>query len=864
MKDDDYREEIDFHLDSRAEMNREAGMGEREAHDSARRQFGNATVIKEEMRRMHVDIFFEGLLQDLRYAIRGFARQPLFTLTAVFAAALGIGSTTAVFSVVDRILFRSLPYPEDDRLVSVGMMAPLDTNEFLLPDAYFDWRKHQTAFSTITSFAPGVADCDLTEVNPARLSCARVEGNFLPAFGLSTALGRNFTAQEDLPNGPRVALMSYGLWQSRYGRDPKITGRTLAIDGQSVTVVGVLPAAFEMPNMTRPDLLMPETLDEAHERASRALRVFARLKPGVNIEQARAAMAPLFEDSLKYVPPQFRKEVHLRIRSLRDRQVQGARGASWVLLGAVAAVLLIACANIANLLLARATSRRKEMAVRAALGAGRGRLIRQTFSETVLLGVFGGAAGCGLASVLLRIFIRMAPEGVPRLDQASLDPRVLVFALSGSILAGVLFGIAPAVEKPLAESLSGTRTAGSRRALLREWLVTAQIAVSVVLLACAGLLLRSLWNMQRVPLGMQAEHVVTAEFVLGKQGYSEDARQIQFFDDLEKRIARIPGVSSFVVSDSLPPSGGVRGRLMASIQVEGQPPFDEGTGGLIPWRFVTPGYFSTLGIPVVRGRAFSEEDRAPAAKTIILSESFARRLFPDGDALGKRIKTESWETVIGIAADVRDRGPMHPIEPEFYELRKHIPDETFANSERGLGWRQAKVAIRTPVAANVMDGWIKREFAALDPSLPVTLGSMNERVGELMDGPRFNALLLGLFAGMGVLLAAIGLYGVMAFLVGQRTQEIGVRMALGATPGVISKMVLSRAVAWTLAGVVLGLGASYFAVRAIQSMLFDVTAHDPWTFAVAAPVLFVIALVAAWIPSLRAARVDPMTALRHE
>jgi putative ABC transport system permease protein len=861
---DDFREEIEFHLRMRTELNREAGLSDDQARESARRQFGNTTIFEEEMRRMHVNTFFESLLQDLRYAARGFARQPLFTLTAVFAAALGIGSTTAVFSVVDRILFRGLPYAHDEQLVSLGMMAPLDTNEFLFADAYFDWRKHQTPFASITSFTAGVADCDLTQINPLRLGCARVEGNFLPTFGIAPVLGRNFTTEEDVPNGPRVALMTYGLWQTRFARDPNITGKTILIDGQPVTIVGVLPANFEMPTLVHPDLLFPEALDEARERAGRALRVFARLKPGVTLVQAQAAMEPLFESSLQYVPPQFRKEVHLRIRSLRDRQVEDARTASWVLLGAVAAVLLIACANIANLLLARATSRRKEMAVRAALGAGRARLIRQTLTETLLLGVLGGLAGCALAWALLRIFIGMAPNAIPRLDQAGLDLRVLLFALAGSVAAGLAFGIAPAIENPRAESLTGTRTAGARRMLLREWLCAGQIAISLVLLACAGMLLRSLWKIQSVPLGMEAEHVITAEFVLGRQGYSEDARQHQFFNDLEDRLRGIPGAESFVISDYLPPSGGTRGRLLATIQVEGQPPFEQGTGGLITWRYVTPGYFKTLGIPIVSGRVFNEQDRAPGASAIMLSQAFARRLFPNADAVGKRIKTTEWATVVGVAADVKNLGPLQPSEPEYYILRRHVPDATSQIQEPPTGWRQAKVAIRTSVNSKVMDGWIKREFAALDPALPVKLGSMQQRVGRLVDRPRFNAFLLTLFAGMGVLLAAIGLYGVMAFLVGQRTQEIGVRMALGATPGAITKLVLSRAAAWTLAGALAGLAGALFATRAIHSMLFEVPARDPWTFLVVLPVLLLIALGAAWIPTLRASRVDPMTALRHE
>ncbi|HLK19344.1 MAG TPA: ABC transporter permease, partial [Bryobacteraceae bacterium] len=783
---------------------------------------------------------------------------------AIFAAALGIGSATAVFSVVDRILFRSLPYPQDDRLVSIGMMAPLDFNEFLLPDAYFDWRKHQTAFQSMTSFVAGVADCDLTQTNPLRLGCAQVEGNFLSSFGISPILGRSFTAQEDVPNGPRVALLAYGVWQSRFGRDPNIPGKSILIDGQPVTIVGVLPANFEMPTLAHADLLFPEALDEARERSGRLLRVFARLKPDVSLEQARASMQPMFEDALKYVPAQFRKEVHLRIRSLRDRQVQDARTASWVLLGAVGSVLLIACANIANLLLARATNRRKEMSVRAALGAGRGRLIRQTLTETLLLGVMGGGFGCALAWVLLRIFLGLAPQGIPRLEQATLDPRVLLFALAGSIASGLLFGIAPAFQKPQPESLTGSRTAGARGMLLREWLCAAQIAISLVLLASAGMLLRSLWKLESIPLGLNAEHVITAEFVLGRQGYSDEKRQIQFFNSLEARLSKIPGAAASTISDSLPPSGGTRGRLLASMQVEGQPPFEKGTGGLIMWRYVTPGYFSTLGIPMLQGRAFTEADREPGASAMILSQTFAQRLFPNGDAIGRRIKTTEWATVVGVAADVRNLGPMRPAEPEYYILRKHGSDAMSHFQEPPDGWREAKVAIRTSVNSKVMAGWLTREFAALDPALPVTIGTLRQEVRRMVDRPKFNALLLSLFAGMGMLLAAIGLYGVMAFLVGQRTPEIGVRMALGATPIAIVQLVLSRAMRWTLAGVLIGLVGSLFATRMIEGMLFDVPARDPWTFAVVVAALLLVAISAAAIPTLRASRIDPMLALRHD
>jgi len=862
-RESDVQAEIAAHLEMRAELNRQAGMLPDAAADAARRQFGNTTLIGEEMRSMHINTFFESLGQDLRYALRGFLRNPIFTLTAVLAAALGIGSSAAVFSVVDRILFRSLPYPNDNRLVSLGMLAPLDSNEFLFAEAYFDWRKHQTPFESITSFTAGTVDCDLTEANPARLGCARVENNFLSTFGVSPMLGRNFTPEEDRPNSAKVALMSYGLWQSRFARDPNMAGKVILLDGQPVTIVGVLPASFEMPDLASPDLLIPEMLNEATERNGRALRVFARLKPGVTLTQALDAMQPLFQRMLETVPLAFRKEVHLQIRSLRDRQVQDARTAAWVLLASVIAVLLIACANIANLLLARSTSRQRELSVRAALGASRGRLARQTLTETMLLGLLGGVFGCALAWALLHVFIGIAPNGIPRLQQASLDGRVLLFVCIGSLISGLVFGLAPAISNPRAGSLTGFRTIGQHKTFLRETLVAAQIAVSLVLLTGAGMLLRSLWKLQSVPLGMETEHVITAGFVLGKQRYSQDVQQLQFYDQLESRLRQIPGAASFVITDSLPPGGG-RARPLSSIQAEGQRSFQGGTGGMVPWRYVTPGYFATLGIPIVRGRGFREEDRAPAEHAIILSESLARKLFPNEDAVGKRVKTDGWATVIGVARDVRDLGPVIRAGAQYYALRTRTPEQALRNEMGPSGWREGYVAIRTSVNPQVMADWIRREFAAIDPALPISLSSMQQRMHTLVQRPRFNALLLSLFAGMGVLLAAVGLYGVMAFLVGQRTQEIGVRMALGATPAGITKLVLLRALLWTLAGAAGGVVGSIFAARALRTMLFQVPQQDPWTWGIALPALLLIALGAAWIPSRRAARVDPMAALRQE
>jgi putative ABC transport system permease protein len=805
------------------------------------------------------------LAQDLRYAARGFVRTPTFTVAAVFAIALGAGAGAAVFSVVDRILFRSLPYADAGRLVSVGFMAPIIPQEFMLGADYVEWRARQQPFASITSWT-GLNDCDLTGAGPVRLSCAQVEASFLPTLGIQPIAGRNFTRDEDLPNAPPVALLSYGLWRSRFAADPAVVGKTIPLDGRSATIVGVLPPQFELPTLEHADLLVPQAMDEAQQRrpnTGRVLQSIARLKPGVTPTQAAAALQPLFQASLQFVPGPFRKEVTLRVRSLRDRQIHDARLASWILLGAVLAVLLIACANVANLLLARAATRQRELAVRLALGAGRGRLVRQALTESLLLAATGGVAGCLLAAALLRIFVAIAPEGIPRLQQATVDLRVLLFTVTVSLASGILFGLAPAFEHPRAEMLAGWRSIGARQYLFRHALVAAQICASLVLLTGAGLLLRSLWNLQNQPLGMRTGSVLTATITLGQKSYDEPANQLAFFEELERRLHRIPGVTHLALSDSTPLSGTARSTIYSVIDVAGRPRSAEGTGGMVTWRAVTPGYFAALGVPILRGRGFEETDRDPQQNAVVFGDSLARRMFPGEDPIGKQIlgrdvelgRSAPWLTVIGVAGNVKNSALMDADDPEYYIVRKHAP-ERFG--------RTATAILSGPMDPSALARWVRATVTALDPALPVDLETLDQRVGKLAQRPRFNAWLLGLFAAMGLLLSAIGLYGVVSFLVAQRTREIGVRMALGATPGAIVQLVLGHAVRWTLAGAALGAAASLFAARLLAALLFQVSARDPWILAAAIAALSATALLAAWVPSRRAARVDPIQALRQE
>jgi len=864
--DDELREEAAHHLEMLIEQARAAGHSETEAAFQARRKFGNTTAIHEEVRAVHVNRILENLLQDVRYSFRSLRTNRSFAITAMLAAAVGIGPTTAVFSAVDRLLFRPLPYAHQDRLVSVGMLAPLDSNEFLFASPYFELRRHRPVFEAVTAFQAGTIPCDLTEQNPVRLRCLRVERTFLEMFGMSPVVGRTFSTGEDAPNGPRAALISYGLWQSRFGSDPGVVGRTLPLDGAAVTIAGVLPAAFEMPTLTRADILLPLALNEATERNGRALRVFARLPEGLSAAQARLQLQPYFAQALEGVPPAFRKEINYQVRSVRDRQLGDVKLVSVALFGSVLGLLLLACANIATLVLARGLGREREMAMRAALGASRLRLASQSLTECMVLALTGGAAGVVLAWVLVRTFAAMAPGALPKLDQASIDWRVLGFALAASIVSGLVFGIVPALRTPKASLIGGGwRSVGSGAGRLRTLLVSLQIAISIMLLTGAGLLLRSLWNMQSAPLGLDAGHVVTARFILGKERYGNDQRQIAFFGELEQRLASVPGAEASAITDSVPPTGGTRGRPLNTIEIEGRARPPEGTGGMAPWRFVSPGYFATLRIPIVRGRGFIEQDREAAMFSMVISDSYARSVFPNEDPIGKRMlrgPKGEWFTVIGVAGDVRNVGLSKKADPEYYVVRKPTPDLTYANQEPPIGWRAATAMVRTPLDPKLTAKAMRDTLAALDPTLPVEIETMRQRVGSQLERPRFNAILLGLFATIGMALAAVGLYGVVSFLVSQRKQEIGVRMALGATPHAIERLILGHAARWTAIGVAFGVIGALLATRALRTLLFGVPARDPWTLAAVVALLAAVAFGAAWVPSRRASRLDPLTTLR--
>ena len=812
------------------------------------------------------------LLQDVRYALRQLRTSSGFTAVTVLTLALGIGATTAMFSLVDGALFRSLRYPHAEQLTSAGVIAPIIDGEFLFAANYLGWRRDQTPFASFTS-STGVNDCDLTDDRPVRSTCASVASTFLPTFGVQPILGRNFTPEEDRPDSPKVALLSYGLWQSRFGSDRGIVDRTISLDGRPTRVLGVLPRDFEFPTLARTGLVVPDAFDESivqRNLMGPTVRVYGRLKPGVSIESAAAKLQPLFRSFVESAPPPFRKELRLQVRSIRDLQIHDSRRAAWFLLISAFAVLLIACANVANLVFARSTGRRHELAVRSALGAGRVRLFQQRLTESVLLALVGGAAGCGLAYLIVHVFVVLSPAGIPRLPEATVNIRAMIFALLSSSAAGVVFGTLPALEKPRPEALVAMTVAGARRSSLRKALMAAQVWMTLILVTAALLFLQTLRNLEVQPLGMNTQNIVTAAITLGAQKYAHPAQRLAFFEQLEEKLQRMPGVAAMALSDSLPPETPARTMPLVALEAEGQPPLgpDQGIGGIVGWRSVTPGYFSVLGIPLLRGRAFEEQDRTSAYGAMILNEALAQRLFPDQDPVGKTIQFRSEETraaatfrIVSVTANTQNQGLGGRAGPEYYIVRRHSADDrifNYPNSQR------ISMVARSAVNSETVAQEMRDSVAALDPTLPVECSTLGQTVYRLAERPRFTATLVSLFAAIGLLLAAVGIFGVVSLLVSQRTREIAIRLALGADPATVTRVMVFQTLVWIAGGAVAGTLCSLVAARWVGALLFGIKPNDPATLTEAALLLLAVALIASYIPARRAAKVDPMVALRYE
>jgi predicted permease len=842
------------------------GLPPEEARRQALIEMGGMEQVKEDVRAARMGALLETVAQDARYGLRALAGAPGFTVAAVLALALGIGATTAIFSVVDAVLLRPLPYREPARL---AVLLHRGRNP-VAPANFLDWKRDASSFE-----AMGAADfwqANLTGVDtPERVQGLHVTANLLPTLGVPPLIGRLFAPDEDAPGREHTVVLGYRLWQRRFGGDPSVLGRTVTLDGEAHTVVGVMPRGFEFPPFWARGAEMWAAMplaDRAANRSAQSLRVFGRLSPGTSLPQARAEIATL-TGRLEQAYPGTNRDV--RVLSLDDVVVGDVRAALLVLLGAVAFVLLISCANVAHMLLARAAARHKEVALRVALGASRGRMIRQLLTESVLLASIGGAAGVALAAAATRAVVAFGPADIPRLATTELDLRVLVFAVGVSFLTGIAFGLAPAVQasapdlnRGLRESERGS-TAGAGRHRLRRLLMASEVSLALVLLVGAGLMIRTFVALRGLDPGFRPDHVLTAVVSVTGSTAAAPGRRLAFYRDVLERVRAMPGVVSAGAINHLPLAGDVWGVPFA---VEGRPRPAVGESPHATFRAVLPGYFETMGLPLVRGRDFNDRDALGAPGSVVVNEWMARRHWPGEDPIGRRItfddldKNPQWFTVTGVARDAARSDWAAPPEEEVY-----LP---LLQSQRYLESPQPQYTYLTVVARTRSDP------AALVPALReavrsadrgVTLSevqTMDEVVARATASPRFYLLLLGSFAAAALALAAVGIYGVMSYSVARRTNEIGIRMALGARSGDVLRLVMREAVGVVAIGGGTGLAVAWLLTRLMGGLLYGVGSADPATFAGVGGVLTVVALLATYVPARRAVRVDPFKALRAE
>jgi putative ABC transport system permease protein len=795
---------------------------------------------------------------DLKHALRLLVRQPGITVIAVVTLALGIGANAAIFSAVDAVLLRPLPWPEPDRMVMIWEKRAQEgvMNNHVSPADYVDWSKSATSFTAMSGYMTAAAD--LTgQGEPVRLTAGAVSAAFTEVFGVKPVLGRFFRRDEEIIGRHRVVVLNYGLWTDRFGADPGIVGRTITLNGIPHEVIGVMEA-FEFIDREI-ELWTPLAIEGGPQPPGRAihmLNVYARLKPGVTLEQARAEMHAVGE-RLSQTYPETNRRHGSHVAALRGELVQPVKAGLILLLAAVGFVLLIACVNVANLLLARAVSRRREVAIRSALGAGRLRLAAQGLTESVVLAICGGLAGLLVANWGVAVLPYLAPESgtVVGLDRVGIDARVLLFTLLLSLGTGALFGLLPAwqlTRQAVNESLrDGGRSIAGGRQRLRAGLVVAEVALASLLLVGAGLAVRSFQMILAIDSGLRAEGVMTALVTLPRARYPEAERQVATFLTIEERLAAMPGARSVGATSQLPMSG-MDARF--GIEIQGyEPPPDATTRAHL--RAVTPGYFRTMSINLVRGRGFTPQDDARAARVAAVNEEAVRRYWPGRSPIGARVRTvgsEEWREIVGIVRDVRHWGLTAPVEPELYVPLRQYPWSGLVFVVAGAGEAAMASDIRSAVHA-------------VDPQLVVArLRTMKEVQALSVETQRVTMLLLATFAGVALLLAAAGIYGVMAHLVSLRTSEIGIRMTLGARPRDVLRQIMSEAVVQTAIGLAIGLAGSVILMRAFRTMLHEVSPSDPLTLAGVALILMASALVACYVPARRAMRVDPVTALRAE
>lgn len=807
------------------------------------------------------------LRQDLVFALRVLRRSPGFTAVALLTLALGIGANSAIFSVVNGVLLEPLPYADADRLVYIYSRFPtLEFDEFWVsPPEYRELQERSRSFQSIGAWRTTRVNIAGAE-NPARVTAALVTAEFFTTLGVSPMLGRPFTHEEEV-GGTDVALISHGLWQRAFGGDPDIVGGTAEVDGRSATVAGVMPPGFDIED-AGVEVWFPAGIPEAPtNRASHWLRLVGRLAPGVGIEQARTELTALVASWSEVVP-----EGHVPnpdghpfgLHSLQEEMVGGVQSALLILLAAVGLVLLIAVANVGNLLLAKSEGRRREVAVRLAIGAGRGRLVRQFLTESLILAVIGGALGLALGWAGLRAMLAVSPDSIPRIAEIGLSSEVILFTAGISLLAGIVFGLAPLLHVS-GDRLAGAlkegghqATVGAGRQRLRKAFVVAEVALAVMLVVGAGLLIRSLDALQRVDPGFEAENLTTFQLYLPETRYPDAAAAGSFYASLLERLEALPGVSSAAAMSGLPP---LRDLNANDTEFEGVEPAPDRPHNVDYYQTVQGDYFETMGIDVVQGRGFQPGDDGEGTPVLLINETLARIYYPDQNPIGRRIQPSGapyWMTIVGVVEDVKQGGLDEETGTELYF---HNPQVAAA----GVPQRTMNIVLRTPRAPGAIAPEIRGTVAGLDPSLPLAhLQSMEQNLAAVTSRPRFLTLLLGIFAALALVLAAVGTYGVMSYSVSERSHEIGIRMAMGAGARSVLGLVMAGGLGLAAAGLGLGLLGALGVTRLMQSMLFGVTATDPATFLAAPLVLAAVATAACFVPAWRAANTDPARVLREE
>ena len=815
----------------------------------------------------------ESLWCDLSYGARNLFKHPGFTAVAVLSLAIGIGANSAIFSVTNALLLRPLPYKDAERLVilwsrSPGLNVPQD---WFSPGQYLDVRDQNSVFDE-TAITIGASFNITGRGSPEHVDGARVSSSFFSLLGATALLGRVFLTDEDVPGKSPVVILSNGFWRRYFGGDEAVIGKTLTLNGNDFTVVGVMPAGFSLSKEVMPavngiqnaDLLVPLPMSDSarSNRGNEDFNIFAQLKPGISIAQAQSEMDVIAERMKQQYPANYPPEGGLTISvvPLLQQVVGDVSLALKILFGAVGFVLLIACANVANLLLSRAATRTKEIAIRSACGATRSRLIRQLLTESVLLAMLSGLIGTGLAYLILKALVLLGPNNIPRLSEIGIDFRVLAFTFGVAVLTGILFGLAPALRISRID-LSEVLKEGGRRAVsgrtanrTRKLLVVSEIALSLILLVGAGLLVRSYQRILNAHPGFDPHNVLSLRLALTNTKYPKPETITPFFRDVIERLNRLSEVESVAITYSLPMS--TVALAWEPIRIENYTPKSTHELIISNVRIVSPDYFRTMGIPLVKGRYFDQHDTKDAPETVIVDETLAQRFWPNEDPIGKRIQragSGAWRTVVGVISNARQ-----------YSSEKEPPIAVYFPFEQYVA-RNMFLVMRTTIDPATTISTITKEIQSIDPEMPVfDVGTMDQRLSDSLASRRFAMILLGLFAVVASLLAAIGIFGVMAYTVNERTHEIGIRLALGSAPSRILQLVIKQAVALTAVGVAIGLGCAFGLTRVLAALLFGVTTTDVLTFTLTPVVLAIVALLASYLPARRAARVDPMIALKCE